>query len=443
MVRSQSIDRLSTVHQIPSNNQSCRPRPCTSLHCSQGHATVCGSMVVPEYSHSNSRSSGAIHMLLIALLTGLACYGIGRMDGSSSHWLVSSSSSNNEYYHKAVVADYDYSDNTSSPEYYSRENPISSSIPMSKTTNSSSSSLVESAHSSKNVNNNDRISIVRPSLPYNCGVIFFYHIPSTGGASINNWFKKFQRPSYGNISYYQHWQLETRRDGSFHPDPVGCETNFSRGMTAHIQNLGPNEWRIAHSHLVSTYLNESENLLHQWRQDVEVQGCQMINTVMLREPLNHAMSLHKIVKQKRSNRVDWIEYLHSPTGTGLWSTILDFFLYNTHGNRTKEEYPNGPGGRNPFNVTMQTKVSRAMELLHRHFDIVTIGDHDIFMGKLLNLTTLTRDNTYKRMNIFKGELEFSKKEIENLQTLLQMNGDFDFIDQVKVDYYDYLSYLTK
>ena len=73
---------------------------------------------------------------------------------------------------------------------------------------------------------------------------------------------------------------------------------------------------------------------------------------------------------------------------------------------------------------------------------ITIGDHDTFMGKLLNWTTLTRDNTYKRMNIFKGELEFNKKEVENLQKLLQKNGDFDFIDQVKVDYYDYLSYLT-
>ena len=64
------------------------------------------------------------------------------------------------------------------------------------------------------------------------------------------------------------------------------------------------------------------------------------------------------------------------------------------------------------------------------------------MGKLLNWTTLTRDNTYKRMNVFKGELEFNKKEIEKLQLLLQKNGDFDFIHQVKVDYYDYLSYLT-
>jgi hypothetical protein len=394
-------------------------------------------MVAPESSRSKNSSKGAIHMLLIALLTGSACYGFGRMDGCKSHWLMSSSS-NNEFYHKAVV-DYDDSDNTS-PEYYSRENTISSSVPMSQTEKNGISIMV-SAHS-MNVNNNDRRSIVRPSLPYNCGVIFFYHIPSTGGASINNWFKKYQRPSYGNISYYQHWQLETRRDGSFHPDPIGCEANFSRGMTAHIQNLGPNEWRIAHSHLVSTYLNESEDLLYQWRRDVEAQGCQMINTVMLREPLNHAMSLHKIVKQKQSNRVDWVEYLHSPTGTGLWSTVLDFFLYNTQGNRTKDEYPNGPGGRNPFNVTMKVKVSRAMELLHRHFDIVTIGDHDTFMGKLLNWTTLTRENTYKKMNIFKGELEFNKKEIENLQKLLQKNGDLDFIDQVKVDYYDYLSYLT-
>ena len=180
-------------------------------------------------------------------------------------------------------------------------------------------------------------------------------------------------------------------------------------MSEHIQNLGPNEWRIAHSHLVSTYLNESEDLLYGWRSEVEAQGCELINAVMLRDPLNHAMSLHKIVGLKNSTRYDWTEYLSSPTGTGKWATVLDFFLYNTHGLRYLDDYPNGPGGRNPFNVTKEVKVARAMELLHRHFDIVTVGDHDKFMGKILDWTSLTRENTYRMMNVYKKELEFTKK----------------------------------
>ena len=122
-------------------------------------------------------------------------------------------------------------------------------------------------------------------------------------------------------------------------------------MSDHIQNLGRHEWRVAHSHLVSTYLNESEELLYQWRATVEAQGCQLINTVMLRDPLNHAMSLHKIIRLKNATRQNWTKYLESPTGPGLWATVLDFFLYNNQGLRHHRDYPHGPGGRNPFNVT--------------------------------------------------------------------------------------------
>jgi len=211
-------------------------------------------------------------------------------------------------------------------------------------------------------------------------------------------------------------------------------------MNAHIRNLGPNEWRIAHSHLMSTYLNESEPLLNKWRSDVEAQGCELINTVMLRDPLNHAMALHKHVHAKNSTRQNWSKLLSSPTGQGLWATILDFFLYNNHGNRYHDDYPFGPGGRNPFNVTKEEKVKRAMELLHRHFDVVTVADHATFVSRVLKLTGWKHIDMPKT-NVYKGVLKFTKKEVEFLQKGLERNGDFDFVDRVKLEYHDYLSYL--
>ncbi len=231
-------------------------------------------------------------------------------------------------------------------------------------------------------------------------------------------------------------------DGSFHPDPEGCEAKFNNGMKKTIQNLGPKEWRIAHSHVTSTYLNESEHLLYKWREDVEAQGCELINTIMLRDPLNHAMSLHKIVGAKASTQEEWTKYLVNSTGMGKWATVLDFFLYNNHGLRYHDDYPHGPGGRNPYNVTKEEKVRRATELLHRHFDLVTISDHANFMGTLLNWTGWTPIDM-PRTNVYNKELHFTKKEVETMQKLLLKNGDTEFADQVRREYHGYLSYLSK
>jgi hypothetical protein len=301
-----------------------------------------------------------------------------------------------------------------------------------------SRSMIESAFVGK-YDPDDRRYVPRTSIPYACGVVLFYHIPSTGGASINKWFLKYGKPELGGINYYTFWGGRTNKDGSFRADPEEVEARFVEGMSEHVQNLGPSEWRIAHSHLTSTYLNESEDLLYQWRADVEAQGCQLINTVMLRDPLNHAMSLYKTFKGKNITREGWIKYLSSPTGDGLWETVLDFFLYNNHVLRYHDDYPNGSGGRNPFNVTKEEKVTRALELLHRHFDVVTVGDHKTFQATVMNWTGWKLTNI-PRTNVYKGDLIFTKKEVETLQKLLQKNGDIDFVDQVKREYHDYLSY---
>lgn len=70
----------------------------------------------------------------------------------------------------------------------------------------------------------------------------------------------------------------TETDGTFHDDPEECEARFAEGMDRTVRDLGPREWRVAHAHVTSIYLNESEHLLRNWRADVEAQGCELINT---------------------------------------------------------------------------------------------------------------------------------------------------------------------
>ncbi len=145
----------------------------------------------------------------------------------------------------------------------------------------------------------------------------------------------------------------------------------------------------------------------------------MINAIMFRDPLIHQMAMFK-----QGGEGDWIN-------RGIPHTSeLNFFLYNN-------DKLIGP---NPYHVTKEEKVQRGMELLQRHFDVVSVGDHSQFMNDVLNYTGW-KYLDMPRTNVHKGDLDFTKKEVESLYKLLVRNGDVDFVDAVKVRYGGHLSYL--
>ena len=126
-----------------------------------------------------------------------------------------------------------------------------------------------------------------------------------------------------------------------------------------------------------------------------------------------------------------MNHLESPSGAGKWATILDFFLYNI----------NGPIGRNPHNATKEQKVLRGIELLQRHFDIVSFNNHTQFKNDVLAYTGW-KELGMPHMNVHKKPIEFTKGEVEKLYKLLVRNGDVDFADVVKQRYTGHLSYLS-
>ena len=98
----------------------------------------------------------------------------------------------------------------------------------------------------------------------------------------------------------------------------------------------------------------------------------------------------------------------------------DYFLYNKI-------------VRNPYLVRAQEKVDRALELLARHFDIISVGEHEKFKERIQQFTGWDNDNEeMERKNTYRGEIHFTKRQVENLQKLLETNGDIDFLEKVKV-----------
>ena len=258
----------------------------------------------------------------------------------------------------------------------------------------------------------------RSKLPYKCGMVFFYHVPSTGGATTEQWLKEYTTEKNGTYSHFQHW--ERKKDGSSKnkSERVFIKGNRKHGgMNEFVTNIKHDEWKIAHCHHSSMYLNTSEHYLSEWRTIVEGQGCAFIANIMFRDPLSHALSLFKHIKRYNSSRDVWTKHLYTKSEMGQWQTQLDYFLYNLI-------------DRNPYGVDKYTKVQRALQILHDHFDIVTVGDHDGYKKDLLSMTGW-EEREMKRVNTHREKLMFSKEEIEEMQMLMNDNGDTEFIYEVK------------
>jgi len=265
--------------------------------------------------------------------------------------------------------------------------------------------------------------IDKSKLPYKCGLVFFYHLPSTGGATIKQWLSKYTQldqseESTINPNLFEHWGR--KKDGSAVKDMQTVFINGNKhhdGMNGFVKNIKQDEWRIAHCHHSSLHLNTTEQYLSRWRDTVESQGCAFIAATMFRDPLSHTMSLHKHIKRFDSSREGWTNHLESTSNMGQWSTQLDYFLYNFI-------------DRNPDEVDKDAKVQRALQLLRDHFDVVSVGEHDRFKKELLDITGFP-DIEMKRANTFHKDLAFTKTEVEQLQKLLDSNGDIEFMYEVK------------
>ena len=260
-------------------------------------------------------------------------------------------------------------------------------------------------------------SIDESKLPYQCGIIFFYHIACTGGSAINKWLVRLKKLN-ANTTYFTDWGRH-----------MGVQQRFVTKMEKQVKDFGQHDWRIVHAHGFSLHLNTSEPYLYKWREEVERQGCAFVATTMLQDAIGHTISQHKGMILYNQTVYKFTEYLEprNYNKVGNFRTQLDYFLYN--------------GDRNKYNATTIEKVRRAIEILRRHFDIVLLSDHDRYNDIIFKITGWI-GKSIRRSNTFKGELNFTERELYRIKTLTEMNGDVMFIDAVKHIYYGYLDYLV-
>jgi hypothetical protein len=227
-------------------------------------------------------------------------------------------------------------------------------------------------------------SIDESKLSFKCGIIFFYHIACTGGSSINHWLGKQVKLNGPHTSYWTSWGRHE-----------GRERVFIAGMNNQTKKIGPNEWRVVHAHGFSYFPNASEPYLYQWREEVESQGCGFVVTTMLRDAIGHTISQTKGMIKPNVTLDQFMTHLEPENYNqrGLFVTQLDYLLYNM-------------GPRNEQHATKEEKVRRAIEILQRHFDVVSLGDHDTFTD-IINKITGWKPLQKRASNIFGGDLNYS------------------------------------
>lgn len=255
-------------------------------------------------------------------------------------------------------------------------------------------------------------------LPFQCGIVFFYHIACTGGSSMNRWLGK-EKDLNDNVTYWTHWGRKDK-----------VQDDFILGMEDQVKDLAPNKWRIVHAHGYSLFPNTSEPYLYQWREEVERQGCGFVATTMLREAVGHTVSQTKGMINPNLTLDEFVAHLEPQNYKERphhFNTQLDYLLYN-----------HGP--RNIHNAPKEEKVRRAIELLQRHFDIVLLSDHQRFTEIILKVTGW-KSTKMRHANSFNQEMNYTEREIYKIKTLTEANGDVLFIDAVKHIYYGHLDYL--
>ncbi|KAL7514800.1 hypothetical protein ACHAXN_012121 [Cyclotella atomus] len=237
-----------------------------------------------------------------------------------------------------------------------------------------------------------------------CGVLFYYHIPGTKGAALNEWLMKLEDAN--NAQY-----ISSSDDGS-----------FLEKVEKSLDNEG---WTIIHAQDDSLSLHLDESKLEKWRETVTKKQCQFVVITNFADTIDYSVA-HTYKKFAQCNCTPEVFKERNYDMDTPFDGQLDYLLFN-----------NGE-----YDGTLETKdkVKRGIEILQKHFDLVLLNNREQFVDTVLKVTGWPSPGPLAEKA--HGSLIFTKDLVSQYNKVAAKNGDGDFVDAVGHVYNSDLAYLV-
>jgi hypothetical protein len=164
-------------------------------------------------------------------------------------------------------------------------------------------------------------SMTREKQPSQCGLYYFYHVGKCGGTSVRNWMIRLQQANPLNItSDFDFWHYENE-DYDWRQQLNDMEDVVYSGKLA----VGDKSWLSVHHHHGAPGLRFMMPRLRAWKTTLQSQGCDLILTTVLREPLSRARSI--VHYKKNFQRKDFEPFFESGKNNRE-EGVVNYLLFN-------------------------------------------------------------------------------------------------------------------
>lgn len=261
-----------------------------------------------------------------------------------------------------------------------------------------------------------------------CGVFYFYHVGKCGGTSVNSWMKQTNQENSQSTKYYNWWRQNTKpADFDWHHDLEEMDRVISSKTLSSSQNS--TNWMMVHHHHGSPGLRFMMPHLEEWKHDLQAQGCDLILTTVLREPMSRARSVVQYINLPRQKFFSYFE-------NNRFQSQTAYLIFNRGGKERISGLSSKflPDGKRNLRTT-QTEVDEAVSYLEKFNVVGQTSELDDFIAKAKALTGLhqkTETSSSSSHAPVKNKSTASYNITEEMQQAIEpyLETDFELLSRV-------------